>query len=293
MNKEQKDLQSCLILVEKKAKLGPSENWSQREYEEISKLIREDSGTLLSVSTLRRIWKLQIHKRPQKSTLDALAQFIGFPGYFEFLRSLESEEETEVDPWLVNLTRFVKENIKLVIPYTILAIVLVSSITTFLLMRRDKGYNISTNYPVELASQSPEDIIYTLIDYISVEPGGLPDLSGIEDLFTPDPSILLRGSDNTMVKYSVNEFTASLLSFLESDAVSTIGFRDEIIAIETREYKDIAIICIRLQGFLTGRTNPTTDGYDSYHLIKTSEGWKISSIVGESYDKEIDIPTKN
>ncbi|QGY45463.1 hypothetical protein GM418_17825 [Maribellus comscasis] len=58
--------------------------WQQRDFENLSFQIEEKTGISLSVSTLKRISKNQFQKIPQKNTLNALAQFVGYKDWYDF-----------------------------------------------------------------------------------------------------------------------------------------------------------------------------------------------------------------
>jgi len=86
-------LRNCLSLVEKKANLGPSGDWTSKDYENLSLLIERDTGVLISVSTLRRLWSKKYKGSPQKATMDALAKFAGSPDWLNFLQESQNRGE--------------------------------------------------------------------------------------------------------------------------------------------------------------------------------------------------------
>jgi|GEM_PF-3073265 len=77
-------LEKCLLLVAEKSGLGEMEHWTKRDFEQLGILIEESTGIRLSASTLIRLYHQSFANRPQKSTLDALARFIGYSGWHEF-----------------------------------------------------------------------------------------------------------------------------------------------------------------------------------------------------------------
>lgn len=74
----------CLFLVAEKSGLGSPKDWTKRDYEQLSLLIEQNTKVILSVSTLIRLFKASSGHKPQKVTLDALAQFIGFDSWHSF-----------------------------------------------------------------------------------------------------------------------------------------------------------------------------------------------------------------
>jgi hypothetical protein len=71
-------LNKCLSLVAEKSGLGDSSQWTKRDFEQLSMLIEQKTRIILSVSTLIRLYRKTSGRNPQKITLDALAQFVGF-----------------------------------------------------------------------------------------------------------------------------------------------------------------------------------------------------------------------
>ena len=68
--------------VEKKLGWGPGSDWSNEEYQELSKVILEATGVSLSHTTLKRVWgKVKYANSPSLTTLNALAQYTGFENW--------------------------------------------------------------------------------------------------------------------------------------------------------------------------------------------------------------------
>ena len=72
-------------LVEKKFMLGDGNGkLKQRELEYLANLIEEKSRVKLSISTLKRLWRNELHQLPHPSTLDALVSVLEFNDWQEF-----------------------------------------------------------------------------------------------------------------------------------------------------------------------------------------------------------------
>ena len=80
-------IEKCKKLIEEKINLGESRFWKQRDYEYLSELIFDASNVLLSVSTLKRLWKKEKESLPHSSTLNALAVFAGYKDWTDFKKS--------------------------------------------------------------------------------------------------------------------------------------------------------------------------------------------------------------
>jgi len=90
----------CKISIEHKLGWVKSEDWKQRDYEYLSELIYQKTNTLLSVSTLKRIWAEEVKTIPHLNTLNVLAQFAGYDDWFDYkkkasLLALPEKEEFE------------------------------------------------------------------------------------------------------------------------------------------------------------------------------------------------------
>ncbi|MCF3111204.1 hypothetical protein LL912_20615 [Niabella sp. CC-SYL272] len=78
-------LLKCREAVEKKLAWGDPSGWQHQDFENLGDRIFELTGVVLSASTLKRIWgKVQYNSKPNLSTLDALARFIGFSNWRTF-----------------------------------------------------------------------------------------------------------------------------------------------------------------------------------------------------------------
>ncbi len=86
----------CLQKIEEKIDWRPSEDWTDYDFRLLKKEIHSCSGISISTHTLKRLFgkiKYKANYSPQHATKDALANFIGFDSWEEFLRS--SDEEVE------------------------------------------------------------------------------------------------------------------------------------------------------------------------------------------------------
>ncbi len=76
----------CKVLIEEKLNWPGSQEWKQRDYENLSELIFSKTQILLSLSTLKRVWKNGYDSLPHPSTLNALAMFLGYVNWMDFKR---------------------------------------------------------------------------------------------------------------------------------------------------------------------------------------------------------------
>ena len=69
----------------KQLKSEPADRWQQRDFENLSSQIDQSTRVMLSISTLKRIWKNEYQKLPHKNTLNALVEFIGYKDWYDFV----------------------------------------------------------------------------------------------------------------------------------------------------------------------------------------------------------------
>jgi hypothetical protein len=81
-------IQRCLNQALKKFSAGEPESWTDREYKQLSDDIYSSCGTLISVLTLKRLFgriKTSGGYNPQEATKDALARYLGFDSWDNYI----------------------------------------------------------------------------------------------------------------------------------------------------------------------------------------------------------------
>lgn len=82
----------CRRLIEQKVGWGNSDHWQNRDFEQLSEQILTETGVSLSVTTLKRLWgRVRYESSPNLTTLDTLAQFVGYENW----RTLRVNAPTE------------------------------------------------------------------------------------------------------------------------------------------------------------------------------------------------------
>ena len=67
---------------------GPSSEWSTQDFEELSVRIQDSTSQVISVTTLKRIWgRVAYDSSPSRHSLDALAIFLGYSSWRDFMSS--------------------------------------------------------------------------------------------------------------------------------------------------------------------------------------------------------------
>ena len=89
------EIQDCLLQIEKKLGWGKSSGWSSYDFEKLSDTIHQGTGMKLSANTLKRIWgRLNYESDPSTTTLNILAQYLGFDDWRNFITKNEIREKT-------------------------------------------------------------------------------------------------------------------------------------------------------------------------------------------------------
>ncbi|MEJ1237065.1 hypothetical protein WBG78_02990 [Chryseolinea sp. T2] len=80
----------CLTLIENKLNRGPREGWSNYDFDRLIEDIQVVTGVRLSLTTLKRVsGRIKYDSFPTHTTLNALARYVGFEDWREFVRDQE------------------------------------------------------------------------------------------------------------------------------------------------------------------------------------------------------------
>lgn len=83
-------LSKCLGLVEDKLKWGSGSQWTTKDFEALREQIFRETKVSLSLATLKRLWgKMKYDSKPTASTLDVIAQFVGYQNWRTFSQSYQ------------------------------------------------------------------------------------------------------------------------------------------------------------------------------------------------------------
>ena len=146
-------IKNIIFQISEVLQLNTPDQWQQRDFENVSIQLEEKTGINLSVSTLKRLCKNQFQNIPQKNTLNALAQFLGYKDWYDYkVSNTVNDEKTTEKP-------FVKRNLKLnkkliYIPISalaVLAVLLLIKITkpaqSYTEVKFSSRKNVSTGVP--------------------------------------------------------------------------------------------------------------------------------------------------
>lgn len=87
------DIANLIQLIEQKLDWGRSAGWQTEDFDNLHRLILDETGVSLSTSTLRRIWgRVAYDHLPSLTTLNTLARFAGFENWRSFLKQQQGPE---------------------------------------------------------------------------------------------------------------------------------------------------------------------------------------------------------
>jgi len=103
---EAENIEECKKAIEDKLNWGSSTSWLNYDFERLNEQIFAETNVQLSVSTLKRIFgKASYNSSPSLTTLNTLAQFIGFANWRDFTKSLAPQpaiiEPPAIEPPMV------------------------------------------------------------------------------------------------------------------------------------------------------------------------------------------------
>ena len=85
MDNEKLYIEKIRQRIEEKIGWGPSAGWQHQDFEALSERIFKETRVSLSASTLKRLWgKIRYEGTPNVTTLNALAQFVGYENWRAF-----------------------------------------------------------------------------------------------------------------------------------------------------------------------------------------------------------------
>jgi len=89
-------LVECRQLIENELQWADSSLWRHQEFLTLSDKILDKTGVALSVNTLKRLWgKVAYEHKPNATTLDALAKFVGYDNWMQFIASHEGLDQPD------------------------------------------------------------------------------------------------------------------------------------------------------------------------------------------------------
>ncbi|PKV51263.1 hypothetical protein ATE84_3337 [Aquimarina sp. MAR_2010_214] len=133
---EHKLVKKCLLEIEEKLKWGNSDQWHNDVFIELSESIQQNTGILLSPTTLKRVWgKVNYKSAPSISTLNTLSQFAGYANW----RDYKNKNDTKKPSWI---EKKVAQNIGVIVISAAIMTIVFISFYSMIGTRKDKADDI-------------------------------------------------------------------------------------------------------------------------------------------------------
>jgi hypothetical protein len=195
---------------------GDSAEWNDLDFEKLSERFLHKTGTMLSITTLKRLWgKVQYNSTPNAATLNALAKFVGYDDWRTFKQNMDAGpaavEEPLTEPIVAAIRK--KSLLPAIAGIAAASIVLIAILAWIIKPKQVKNI-AAKNTPVTftgrvVAEGLPNSVVF---DYdASALPGDSITLQQ-----TWDPSrverIAAAGKQHTSIYYYPGYFTAKLIN---------------------------------------------------------------------------------
>jgi hypothetical protein len=122
---------------------------------------------------------------------------------------------------------------------------------------------------------------------ICFKKGEQPRYDDIKKAFIPKAQLINFRSDTAQVT-NLSQFIFLYRSVIESDSIT--AFNEVELYSKTEQFGKIAERISTYKTTLTGKTVEYERGVNSFQLIKTHEGWKVSSIIWDVEKPGLKIP---
>jgi len=114
-----------------------------------------------------------------------------------------------------------------------------------------------------------------------------PNYDGIKNYFIPQAQLINFRADTADVT-SLPQFITLYKSFIESNKI-TMFFEEEVFG-RTEQFGKIAHRISTYKTYLNTRDSAAETGINSFQLIKTPMGWKVSSIIWDVEKPTLQVP---
>jgi len=137
---------------------------------------------------------------------------------------------------------------------------------------------------------SAEDVVRRLYDLVTFDAGTTPDWDEARALFLEKAVIVLRTARTESTVFTLEDWIADFVSFIERRNVEQTGFVERIVRLETMVFKDMASVLVRYEASIPGWERPPQQGVDLFLLTKRPEGWRIVAITNDIPDAQNPVP---
>ena len=165
----------------------------------------------------------------------------------------------------------------------------------FVMIKRIKAYYVlffslilatacntnSTNNSTQAAHTAPDDAaIKKAVDdayaAISFKAGEQPKYNNIQNYFIPKTQLINFISDTSQI-LSINDFVKAFKIYVESTKIQS--FHEEEVYGKTEQFGNIAQRISTYKTYINSLDIVKERGVNSFQLIKTPQGWKVSGMI--------------
>ena len=144
--------------------------------------------------------------------------------------------------------------------------------------------NTNSPAPDEAAIKQAVDNAYKALGFSE---GQQPVFDSIQYAFIPQAQLINYITDTAQV-LSINDFVKAYKNYVETSKLTS--FNEEEIYGRTDQFGNIAQRISTYKTYINRTDMPAERGVNSFQLIKTKDGWKVSSIIWDIESKELAIP---
>ncbi|MBD1366191.1 hypothetical protein IDJ77_20435 [Mucilaginibacter sp. ZT4R22] len=189
---------------------GSSAGWSDLDFEKLSERFLHKTGTMLSVTTLKRIWgKVKYDSTPNAATLNALAKFAGYDDWRAFKQNIDTENVPLATA--IKLPTKRRNYLPAIISMAVTLLVLVAILAWIIKPKQPEM--AATNVPVKfearvVAEGLPNSVVF------NYDASGLhTDSLTLQQTWDPSRTerIAASGRQHTSIYYHPGYFTAKLI----------------------------------------------------------------------------------
>lgn len=139
---EVENLEKCKKAIENKLNWGSSAAWLNYDFERLNEQIFVETNVQISVSTLKRIFgKASYNSSPSLTTLNTLAQFIGFANWRDFTKRIVPQSialDTPKPPVTTHEPLTVNTNQRRYFIYGIISTLVIISLIAFMAQKKEQ-----------------------------------------------------------------------------------------------------------------------------------------------------------
>lgn len=138
--------------------------------------------------------------------------------------------------------------------------------------------------PDEAAIKKAVDDAYAVISFKN---GAKPDYDSIQYAFIPKAQLINFIADTAQI-LSIGDFAKAFKAYVESTKIQT--FYEEEIYGKTDQFGNIAQRISAYKTYINNLDLVKERGVNSFQLIKTPQGWKVSSLIWQVEKTNLKIP---